>query len=99
MAKKKIDLGRLTVGATVPKPAPAPEPTPVAEPVPQAVVAASPPIAGKAPAEFVSRGVQMRPEAIKMLRYISVETGKKQRELVSEALNLLFERYHKAQVG
>ena len=99
MAKKKIDLGRLTVGATVPKPAPIPEPTPAAPETPPRPTAEAPRAAAKTTADFVSRGVQMRPEAIKMLRYISVETGKKQRELISEALNLLFERYHKAQVG
>lgn len=45
------------------------------------------------------KSLQMTPEAIRELAILQAEIGKKQHELLAEALNLLFKKYDKPQLA
>lgn len=45
------------------------------------------------------KNLQMTPEAIRELAILKAETGRQERELLSEALNLLFKKHGKPQVA
>lgn len=45
------------------------------------------------------KNLQMTPEAIRELAILKAETGRKESELLSEALNLLFKKHGKPQLA
>ena len=48
---------------------------------------------------LIKKSLQMTPEAARQLLMLKAETGKKENELLSEALNLLFKKHGKAQLA
>lgn len=48
---------------------------------------------------FVAKTFELAPEAAREFNILRAETGKKSYQLAGEALNLLFKKYDKPQVG
>ena len=48
---------------------------------------------------LIKKSLQVTPEAARQLLMLKAETGKKENELLSEALNLLFKKHGKAQLA
>jgi len=48
---------------------------------------------------LIKKSLQMTPEAARQLLMLKAETGKKEHELLSEALNLLFKKNGKPQLA
>ena len=84
MAKRSADLGAFVVPKTPPA---LPEEIEAGKRRPEAV----------RPLE--KKNLQMTPEAIRELAILKAETGRQERELLSEALNLLFKKHGKPQVA
>jgi hypothetical protein len=83
MAKRSADLSAFTV-----KP----------QAVPHAVEETGPlPEEGRR--TLIKKSLQVTPEAARQLLMLKAETGKKENELLSEALNLLFKKHGKAQLA
>ena len=48
---------------------------------------------------LIKKSLQVTPEAARQLLMLKAETGKKENELLAEALNLLFKKHGKAQLA
>lgn len=103
MAKPTLSLDKFQVGAGK-QPAPAPpvaEEQPVDE-TPQAAPAPAPRKAARATAaksEMKKVNYEVRPEADRQVNLMKVEQERPKKDLVAEALNLLFKKYGKPEVA